>query len=352
MNRLLFLDSLRGLAALAVALFHYTSAYRSYFGHSFSESFDFDYGLYGVELFFMISGFVIFFSFDRIKSSKEFLFNRAIRLYPAYWFCLIITFFAVHSFGLNELETSIPEMLVNLTMFQKLFGVKDVDGVYWSLFAEWMFYLMMLVLFVTKSLNRILYIGILWVTLGLINQFLFSFGPAATILNLHYGLFFYAGILFFLYLKAPENRKVIQGHLLFTCLAAIAMYMPKGGVQVAVITSFFVLFYLGINGKLDFLTNKVLLLLGSISYTFYLFHQYIGYIIIDQTKEFFGSSLFIIVPPLVFSLAASYAITIYIEQPIVKFMKSWYKAKQGTPVVYGEKTIASGFASNKSTPSS
>ncbi|WP_071594861.1 acyltransferase family protein [Pontibacter roseus] len=350
MNRLLFLDALRGIAALSVALFHYTSVYRSLYGHGFSPRYDFDYGLYGVELFFMISGFVIFFSFDRIKSGGEFLFNRAIRLYPTYWFSMITTFLVVQTFGLPGFETTVPQMLVNLTMFQKLARVPDVDGVYWSLFSEWMFYLMMLALFMTNNLKRILWVGPVWVLLSLVHKYAFSFGVGGALLNLYHGVFFYAGILFYLLRKHPEKKPIILGHLLFSIAAIVALYLPEGLAHTLVIISFFGLFYLGLMGKLEFMVNKVLLFLGSISYALYLIHQFVGYVIINETRALFGDSLLVIVPPLVISLTAAWLITSYVEKPVVNKLKNWYKQRNGAPMQEERKIPVSGFAKPETAP--
>jgi peptidoglycan/LPS O-acetylase OafA/YrhL len=350
MNRLLFLDALRGIAALSVALFHYTSVYRSLYGHSFSPAFDFDYGLFGVELFFMISGFVIFFSFDRIKSGGEFLFNRGIRLYPTYWFCMLLTFLVVRSFGLPGFETTFPQMLVNLTMFQKLARVPDVDGVYWSLFSEWMFYLMMLGLFMTNNLKRILYVGPIWIGLSLVHKYAFSFGIAGSLLNLYHGVFFYAGILFYLIQKQPEKKNIILGHLAFSIAAVVALYLPEGLPHMLVVMSFFGVFYLGLMGKLEFLTNKVLLFLGSISYALYLIHQFIGYVIINQIKEYFGDSILVIVPPLAISLLGAYLVTTYVEKPAVNKLKKWYKQRHGRPLPAEKQVPVSGFAKPETAP--
>lgn len=333
-----------------MALFHYTSVYRSLYGHSFSPAFDFDYGLFGVELFFMISGFVIFFSFDRIKSGGEFLFNRGIRLYPTYWFCLLTTFAVVQTFGLPGFETTFTDMLVNLTMFQKLARVPDVDGVYWSLFSEWMFYLMMLCLFLTNSLKRILWVGPVWVLLSLVHKYAFSFGPVGAILNLYHGVFFYAGILFYLLQKFPEKRTIVLAHLAFSIAVIVALYLPEGLPHTLVLLTFFGVFYLGLMGKMDFLVNKVLLFLGSISYALYLIHQFIGYVIINETKHLFGDSMLVIVPPLAISLAAAYLITAYIEKPAVNRLKTWYKQRAGHPLPQEKKMPVSGFAKPETAP--
>ncbi|QCR23726.1 acyltransferase [Pontibacter sp. SGAir0037] len=346
MNRFLFLDSLRGFAALFVVLFHYTATYRDVFGHNFSPAFDINYGNYGVELFFMISGFVIFFSFRKITSSKEFLIKRAGRLYPAYWISVLATFLCVQLFGLPGFETSFSEMLVNLTMFQKLVGVPNVDWVYWTLFQEWMFYLMLLGIFMVKKLDKMLYIGIAWMALSFINVHVFEIKHFNAILNLYYGVFFYSGILFYLLKFEPEKKKTILACLALSLALALSIYAKKGLADMAIVAGIYAIFYLGISGKLDFLINKPFTFLGSISYSLYLFHQFIGYIILNYTKEYFGNSVFVIVPPILFSIACAYLITTYVEQPSMQLIKNWYGRKTAKPVVAGaeDKVPSSGFA--------
>lgn len=90
-------------------------------------------------LFFIISGYFIFDS-ARASGTKHFLANRAIRLYPAYWLAVILTFTVVAIFGLPGRETSFLSALVNLTMLEGYFGIPYVDGVYWTLTVELAFY--------------------------------------------------------------------------------------------------------------------------------------------------------------------------------------------------------------------
>ncbi len=82
------LDSLRGVAALMVVVFHFTMGRKE-------GQYLFNLGNTGVELFFIISGFVIFMSINKMKNSKEFIINRFTRLYPTYWTCVTFTFILI-----------------------------------------------------------------------------------------------------------------------------------------------------------------------------------------------------------------------------------------------------------------
>src|SRR5437867_8608517 len=67
-GRIAELDGLRGIAALSVLLFHYTSKFGELYGHQNPPPLEFGYGgTLGVQLFFMISGFVIMATLDRTE---------------------------------------------------------------------------------------------------------------------------------------------------------------------------------------------------------------------------------------------------------------------------------------------
>ena len=92
------LDGLRGIAALWVVLFHYTFGVANHWlKHDLSlaaqvtpwnASID---GLRAVDLFFIVSGFVIFMTLDSSKSLLDFVVSRFARLFPAYWFSVLLT---------------------------------------------------------------------------------------------------------------------------------------------------------------------------------------------------------------------------------------------------------------------
>src|SRR4051812_27686862 len=86
-TRLSELDALRGMAAMAVLLFHYTGHAVRYF-HDFP--FYWSLGNRGVQLFFGISGFVIFWTLDRSSTLADFAYSRVTRLYPTYWLSLML----------------------------------------------------------------------------------------------------------------------------------------------------------------------------------------------------------------------------------------------------------------------
>lgn len=84
-DRLVEVDALRGVAALAVVLFHYTTRFTDLFQPGVPPAVSFPGGHYGVNLFFIISGFVIFMTLEKTARPLDFVVSRFSRLFPAYW---------------------------------------------------------------------------------------------------------------------------------------------------------------------------------------------------------------------------------------------------------------------------
>ena len=148
------LDALRGIAAILVVIFHCTMLHDAY---------TFTYGAAGVELFFIISGFVIFMTLNHVRSAKDFVINRFARLYPIYWFCVLLTFILMlfhNNMGNNTTATSPPyfQLAANMTMMQRYFGIQDLDGPYWSLAVELAFYAVMLLLYTYKAIKKTIHV--------------------------------------------------------------------------------------------------------------------------------------------------------------------------------------------------
>lgn len=130
------LDFLRFFAAFSVMVHHY-----------FASSFGLDtgivgyylhYGYLGVHLFFIISGFVIYFSVQRPLA--EYALGRFLRLYPLFWVSCTVTY--VVTLLLDSHHLSFSYYLINMTGLNSQVFAHLVDGVYWTLTKEIQFYVM------------------------------------------------------------------------------------------------------------------------------------------------------------------------------------------------------------------
>ena len=115
--------------------------------------------------FFMISGFVIFFTIERSKTWVDFAVSRTTRLYPVYWITLTIVFVVeglwskTHGFWLGG-------YVANMTMLQEYLGYENHDVVYWSLTIEVAFYVIMAIIFRAGLTQRIGTVALAWLSMS------------------------------------------------------------------------------------------------------------------------------------------------------------------------------------------
>lgn len=339
-NRFLELDALRGIAALLVVFFHFTMRRPE-------ADLGFKYGTTGVDLFFMISGFVIFMSINKVSKSSDFIINRLSRLYPTYWACVTFTFLLILLrilMAKHSLEmVPFGQYLGNLTMFQSYLRIKNLDGPYWTMTTEMLFYILILVLYhfkILKHLNLIFIALILSAFIGFhflydfeITQQIKSFIPLLEFLPL-----FFSGILFYKIYHSSGNHIRYYATLLGCLITQISFFNYAGRsfnyidtFEYAVVLSiYFIVFTLLINNKLKMIVTKPTLFLGKISFSLYLIHQYISRSVLIPilTKKlhinFWVAAVFITLPIII---AVAGIITYYIEIPFSRKMKLYLHKK-------------------------
>lgn len=149
--RIQWMDGLRGVAISAVVVFHlYGSQFASLvpYGDRYSRLSFVSYGWTGVELFFLISGFVILMTLERSRSLRDFARKRWLRLFPAMLVSslVILTYDRIVGVGPESTRTALdlipgltflsPALIHTVTRVQ----LSSMDGPYWSLYVEVVFY--------------------------------------------------------------------------------------------------------------------------------------------------------------------------------------------------------------------
>ncbi|HMI07122.1 MAG TPA: acyltransferase [Flavobacterium sp.] len=327
------LDSLRGIASLMVVFFHFT-LYRE------EAKLGFNLGVTGVELFFIISGFVIYMSLNRVKTSTDFIINRVSRLYPTYWTCVTITFISYLGVSFLYKHELLPpvfylQYLANMTMFQFYMDVPNLDGPYWTMIVEMVFYICVLFLFRFRMLRHLTTIGISLILLTLIGGHFSNSAFVWKIIEwiplLAFIPLFLAGTVFYTIYTQQKNLLRNYTVIVFCLLGQIGLFKFGGTSRMHVTTLeysimlflYFGLFTLFVNHKLQFIVTKPTLFLGKISFALYLIHQHIANGIVIpffttrlHTSFWIGAAVAL---PVVIILAA--LVTYYIEIPFGKKMK-------------------------------
>ena len=335
------LDALRGIATVIVVLCHFML---------FREDEQIGFRLFTnmIDIFFILSGFVSFMTLTKIKSSKDFIINRLARLYPTYWVVVTFTFCLIlfhQTFSDDFAHITIKDYLANMTMFQFYIGYPDLDGPYWTLIIEMLFYMVILLIFIFKCqkyINRI----------GYVISFLLAFFAhyplsrtyrefyTNSLLDfplLQYIPLFFAGILFYKIFTKEEKRAQKYIGIVFYLIAQILLFDYSGRAQYfmshweygMMLTIYFGLYALFVNGKLTIIVSKQTVFLGKISYALYLIHQFLTVsFLVPFLEESWHINFWVatigISLPIAITLAA--LITYYIEIPVNRYVRDTYRS--------------------------
>ena len=323
------LDVLRFFSSLAVATHH---------------TFLFHYGKLGVYLFFMISGFVIYFSLGR--GIKDYIISRFLRLYPIFWICAAITFIVTLIYQDNII--SIKNFLIGLFMFNDGHMEKMIDGSYWTLTFELLFYFYIGIFVWLFGTKRIEWFFILWLA---ISFFSFFFGVDQFILFkllcVRFAPYFVFGGMFALLIDR-FNFLNLKQKILYVSTIIISAIMPiyvsdrlrvqlEAGTitnftgsfnldELMIVESFFIVFPIFV--LLSYATfakgktfSKICFILGGITYPLYLLHWKIGDTIISKHTGEYGSVTIFSILFLVILIIVSFLLSLF-DLKMRKFLKA------------------------------
>jgi len=348
-NRISYLDGLRGIAILNVVLFHAYSRWGAVENFKQSEFIIelFSYGWLGVNLFFCISGYVIYMSLIRSENFFMFGIARYLRLAPAMFLASILIFFS--SFYIIERPlgpANILDLLPGITFLGPgiindilNIDVKSLDGAFWSLYVEVRFYIVSAILyFFFRDRNLyglflmfILYfLTILLFKLNIVNVFFISAQKYLIYFSTqHYG-WFLIGVFLYKYVNSSEIKNLFIIIVLSSMIILIDFLnevISFGSFigSVFMITIFIIpVFFSRI--KL-FISSKIFLFFGLISYPLYLIHQNLvtGLAIKLHNMGFNFPSFILPIPFLFLVIFISFLIVkleIVIKRKVINFIPS------------------------------
>ncbi len=300
-GRLRALDGLRFAAAAAVVAFHFTGRDNPGWGESVREVFPrlsrlTVYGGFGPYLFFMISGFVVLMSAWG-RPVPAFVASRVGRLFPAYWVSVVLIAAVLLVAPVMPVwdEIGPPGIALNLTMVQSAFGVEHVDGVFWTLWVELKFYLLLVLLgLVGITRGRLLLLCLVWPVLGAMAAQSDS-SLLVALLEPTYAPFFCTGMLLFLVQRHGWDLPVgllfalnVLGALWICRVHYIPWSVEVAGVGVSM-RALALLLFLCIGALVAATLTPVarldwrwLTTAGALTYPLYLVHEIPGWALIQQ----------------------------------------------------------------------
>lgn len=273
-QRISVINALRAFAALAVAWGHFVAGQGKWLGLSGK------YGYLGVDIFFVISGFVIPWSLHRtrygFRDYPRFLLKRNVRLYPPYLASIAISilatnFIIVPLFKIPHMTVTGRDLLLHFTYLNDIFKVKWVNVVYWTLAIEFQWYLL---------------VGLVMPLLASRNRWARFLTPTAMVLSYwaipHDRLVFYYLPVFLIGVFVFQFRaEIISRYEMFGFIAVMVMAMARNtgylAPLVGVPTGMLIAFSTFHSQRMD--------RLGDVSYSLYLIHLPIGVSLIGMMSH-------------------------------------------------------------------
>jgi peptidoglycan/LPS O-acetylase OafA/YrhL len=353
-ERFVFIDGLRALAALGVMTHHLYCAELQgplYAALPRSTTWVFGQDLQRVQVFFVISGFVIAWSLRSIivtaASAFNFILRRQVRLDPSYWLCVVLAslHLAIQAHFHPALWATVPSpkiMLLNAFYVQRILHIQQILPVAWSLCMEVQLYL--------------LYIILLWVIQRIISRFRLSARGASAA----HVLVILPPLLLSLWLHRHHWAVpwVLRSWYLFAmgilvCWAMEGRIGPSALVMVGLLEVFWgilrndhhVLVCVGIaglifaasrgNGLTRWLRQGIFQYLGRISYSLFLVHWDVGKAVlrlgIHVTHYQKGPAVVWFVLACAASIGAAHLLNVFVEQPSMRLASRLKPGRAASP---------------------
>lgn len=299
------LDGLRGMAAVSVATLHFTLG----MPHSWFTGLA-HWGWLGVDVFFVISGFIIPYSLMRSGYSfpndyLRFLTKRIVRLHPPYLFVVIVMLCLSVRTTHPPFENILKSFGTHLFLANGILGIPWLNNVFWSLAIELQYYILIgIVCPVLMGSRRMAYLGVA----GILAVSLLPISQALVFPHLP---LFACGILALLRITDRiQGRLYLFGLLLAGAACCMSLGKPQAlaGVMTALIIS-----------ELKISVPQWLSLLGAISYSLYLLHPILIGILGTWPSSLLGDSSFaqllVVAILMAIAIAAAWICHRYIEAP-------------------------------------
>jgi peptidoglycan/LPS O-acetylase OafA/YrhL len=333
MNNLRQLHIIRGFAAFYVALGHSKvvlwSGARSYLDKYPRSDWNLaDYFLFALDLasssaqefviiFFALSGFFIAYSFDKNKwTFKDFFVNRFVRIYPPYLFAVIFSILVMLIISMyspelvngsffspiNQRMTASFQEMNWQTGLLSLFFIKNQDYIagnfsFWSLLPEWIFYLMIPFVIRFKWFPLTLFLILFGINILLGLEFSSDFFKFL----FEYGFYFFLGASFYDFLEKRSIEKINFSPWIgyFVLILLLFGTIASGIVDMKpwshIIACFFTLISIVVLLKYPIPSSifyRIGIFLGDVSYTLYIVHLPVYYLIYSVLYQLTGQTVF------------------------------------------------------------
>jgi peptidoglycan/LPS O-acetylase OafA/YrhL len=314
---------LRAIAAINVVIAHsvyfaISNNFNSYFAFFFK-----DWGTNGVDIFFVISGFVIYYIYKKKnRSGFDFILRRMKRIIPLYWFysLVLFIFFLLFPILFNKFSTDFNHLFLSLFFLSGIFFNKlPVYPLGWTLEIEFFYYLIFgLFIILTGKKKYFLFFIMLFIILSSwkINSIFIEF-----LFGILIGIIFFSNNKKLKYIISKFSSMILLAGIISLFLS-LFISLNYNRIVLYGIPSFFIVLaavFLKQN------SNKILIFLGNASYSIYLTHFLILGIFFKLAKflipNFDPTILFLF--SIIICLLIGSALYLIIEKRIIKYLRQF-----------------------------
>lgn len=312
------IQALRAWASIIVVLYHAIGTAKSYGLESNYFALLGSWGMHGVDIFFVISGFIMFYT-QNLKSNKpsKFLKDRIIRIVPIYW--MLTTFYLLLYFFIPSIFRDFsPDFQYILSSYFFLSGIifqlHPILSYGWTLEYEAIYYLVFaIILFFPRRIQFIL-VAVFLIFIYLLFSYL-----SVVIFEFIFGM-----LVAYLYLKKGVNKKskVILILGIFILFSSIFVKVTESTRLFYYGASAFLIVY-GLLGVKE-TNSKLLVVLGSASYSIYLIHVFtlpLFYKISSKIFYFIDGDILLFIA-ILFTVSIGTLFYYFVEKPVTKKLKA------------------------------
>lgn len=333
------LQAYRGIAAFLVVLFHAKMTVEEYFGDH-DLLYIFSIGETGVQFFFVLSGFIIFYIHEKDLGVTEnvycYLSKRMLRIYPIY---IIITllftpfWLLIPDFG-NAYHKEIIPLIKSILLIPQ--NNHPHLGVAWTLTHEVLFYLLFAIAIINKTIGK--WVLTSWFCLVLAFNFsnislAFPFDFLLSINNLLFGMGIATAMLLARYQKIPSNKVIfiLSNIIFFTAALGAITFQEQGShttnilfvILIGIAAAVIILQAKDVYLEIFFGQRTGLLLLGEASYSIYLIHFPVLSAVSKLLQSIAGNILHPLIAFMVMvivAIACGILFYLLVERPITGFL--------------------------------
>jgi len=307
------LDYLRGLSAIGIMAYH-MSLFT--FGESDSSTFLARIKIYGVMIFYVLSGLTLFIANSKLETNREsisiFYLKRFFRVVPLLWLATIFTYLL----KTNQDMYTIKHLIVNITVLPGMIrsDAFEVNGA-WSIGNELFFYAFFPLLFFLNKAKRIYFIAAVIIIFAAFALFTFKLLDPNIPLGFQWSryvnplnqFFFFAIGIYIAILQKPSSWLIKSAPICIILFLAGIIFYPVTGEPVMLVTGvtrlslsaltilMCYMFYISDLSFLPTLLKKFLKYLGDASYSIYLLHPLIYLILKHLSDKFFAINSFVLI---------------------------------------------------------